>query len=61
PQEGAQPAAPEDVLLVTLALDGPAAERVVFAAEHGTVWLSYEPLGADEGGTKIITILNEHL
>jgi pilus assembly protein CpaB len=47
--------APAGTFLVTLAVDGPSAEKVVFAAEHGFVWLSSEPLEADEGGTGIIT------
>jgi pilus assembly protein CpaB len=41
--------------LVTLAVDSAAAEKVVFAAEHGFVWLSAEPEDADEGGTEIVT------
>ena len=35
--------APTDSLLVTLALDAPSVEKVVYAAEFGTVWLSNEP------------------
>ena len=46
---------PSGKLLVTLALDGPSIERVVFAAEHGFVWLANEPKDAPEGGTKIQT------
>lgn len=46
--------APAGTFLVTLAVDAPSAEKVVFAAEHGFVWLSAEPLGADEGGTSVI-------
>ena len=46
--------APTGKLLVTLALDAPSVERVVFAAEHGTVWLSAEPSDAPEDGTKIV-------
>ena len=46
---------PTGKLLVTLALDGPNVERVVFAAEHGRLWLSAEPEEADEGGTKVQT------
>jgi pilus assembly protein CpaB len=42
-------------LLVTLALDGPSVERVVFAAEHGDLWLAEQPANADEGGTKVQT------
>jgi pilus assembly protein CpaB len=41
--------------LVTLALDAPAVEQVVFAGEHGFIWLSAEPKDANEGGTKIVT------
>ena len=40
---------------MTLAIDAPAVEQVVFAAEHGFVWLSAEPADATEGGTKIVT------
>ena len=47
--------APAGTFLVTLAVDAPSAERVIFAAEHGFVWLSNEPLEADEGGTSVVT------
>jgi pilus assembly protein CpaB len=47
--------APAGTFLVTLAVDAPSAERVVFAAEHGFVWLSNEPLEAEEGGTSVVT------
>jgi pilus assembly protein CpaB len=40
-------------LWVTLAVDAPSVERVVFAAEHGTLWLAWEPKEANEGGTKV--------
>jgi pilus assembly protein CpaB len=43
-EEGADATAPPtEALTVTLALSGPDAQRLVFAAEHGTVWLSAEP------------------
>jgi pilus assembly protein CpaB len=45
--------APKGKLLVTLAADAPSIERVVFAAEFGRIWLSYEPLDAPEDGTAI--------
>lgn len=48
-------AAPTASLLVTLALPARDAERVVFGAEHGTLWLSLEPAGADLGGTTVVT------
>jgi pilus assembly protein CpaB len=41
-------------MLVTLALGAKAAEAVVFGQEHGKVWLSLEPAGADTGGTTVI-------
>lgn len=47
--------APGGNLYVTLALDAPSVERVVFAAEFGHVWLSAEPEDAYEEGTQIQT------
>jgi len=47
--------APRGMLYVTLALDGPAVEKVVFAAEHGRLWLSEQPKESNEGGTKLRT------
>jgi pilus assembly protein CpaB len=41
--------------LVTLALDAGSVERVVFAAEHGRLWLSEEPKDANEAGTKVMS------
>lgn len=54
-EENANAEAPTDDLLVTLALDAPSVERVVFAAEHGTLWLTLEPESAPEEGTRIQT------
>lgn len=45
--------APTSQLLVTLALDGPATERLVFAQEFGKVWLSIEPSDANAAGTLV--------
>jgi pilus assembly protein CpaB len=42
-------------LLVTLAVDAPALERVIFGAEYGRMWLAWEPKEANEGGTKVQT------
>lgn len=42
-------------LTVTLALAGPAAQKVVFAAEHGTIWLSSEPSDAPTTRTPATT------
>jgi pilus assembly protein CpaB len=47
--------APTSQFLVTLALDAPSSERLIFAAEHGTVWLSLEPSDAPDGATKVVT------
>lgn len=47
--------APTGTLLVTLALDAPSVERVVFTAEYGKLWLSAEPADAPEGGTQTQT------
>jgi pilus assembly protein CpaB len=52
PANGPAPAAS---LLVTLALDAPSVEKVVFGAEHGRLWLAWEPKEANESGTKIQT------
>ena len=47
--------APAASLMVTLALTAEQAEGVVFGAEHGTLWLSLEPDGADLDETEVIT------
>lgn len=51
----------EDTVNVTLALEAPQAEQLVFAMEFGRVWLSLEPETADEDGTGVVvvTIPNE--
>ena len=49
----AEATAPVSPVLVTMALDAPSVEKVVFAAEHGRLWLSWEPKEAGEGGTKL--------
>lgn len=56
PAPGSGPtAAPTGGFLVTLALDAPDVERVVFAAEHGKLWLSQEPMTAAGEGTRVVT------
>jgi len=55
-QPQGEAAAPAGNLLITLAVDAPSVERIVFAAEHGTLWLSAEPESAPEGGTRIQTM-----
>ncbi len=47
--------APTGNLLVTLGVPAPDAEKIVFATEHGSVWLAVEPDGAPEDGTRIQT------
>jgi pilus assembly protein CpaB len=45
--------APTGNLLVTLAVNVPEVERIVFAAEHGTVWLTAQKDDTDEGGSTV--------
>jgi pilus assembly protein CpaB len=48
-------AAPTASLMVTLAVSAAQAESVVFGVEHGSLWLSLEPDGADTRGTSVVT------
>ncbi len=45
--------APTGNLLVTLAMEPSQAERLVFTAEFGTIWLATESATADEGNTRV--------
>ncbi len=54
-QEQGVELAPTGNLLVTLAVSAPDLEEVIFASEHGTVWLAEEPLTASEAGTVVQT------
>jgi pilus assembly protein CpaB len=54
-QSGTAVGLPEGTLMVTLATMAPDAEKVVFGAEHGTIWLSLEPVDAIETGTRVLT------
>jgi pilus assembly protein CpaB len=58
PESEAQPqnaaGLPEGTLLVTLAAAAPDAEKIVFGAEHGKIWLSLEPADATENGTRVL-------
>ena len=47
--------APSASLMITFAVTALQAEAVVFGVEHGTLWLSLEPDGAETGGTDVIT------
>jgi pilus assembly protein CpaB len=49
---------PSGTLLVTLAVEAPQVERVVFAAEFGRIWLAKEQPNSSEEGTDIITRAN---
>lgn len=49
-REPSQPGPPTGSFLVTMAVDGPAAERIIFAAEHGSLWLTFQPPAAREDG-----------
>ena len=46
---------PAGSLLVTLAVDAPSAERVVYASSYGDIWLAIEPTNASEAGTGVQT------
>jgi pilus assembly protein CpaB len=46
---------PEGSLMVTLAVTAPNAEKIVFGAEHGKIWLSLEPANAAVAGTRVVT------
>ena len=53
--------APRNSLFVTLAVDTPSLERLVFAAEFGRVWLSYEPQSSTDAGSLIVTRNNVYV
>lgn len=48
--------APSNVLLVTLAVSGPQAEQITFAAEFGHIWLTRQNPATDTEGSRIITL-----
>lgn len=53
--EGAPAPMPTGDYLISLAVDAHEAERIVFAAEYGKIWLSNEPLSANEAGVSIVS------
>jgi len=53
--DSAGQAPPSQSLMITLAVTAEEAEPIVFGMEHGTVWLSLEPEGADNGDTTVIS------
>ncbi len=54
-QESGLDLAPTGNLLITLAADAPQVEKIVFTAEHGSVWLARQSETASEEGTQIQT------
>ena len=51
-QAGSAPAVPAGSVLVTLARTAPDVEKIVYAAEHGKIWLSKQNSAATETGTQ---------
>lgn len=47
-------ALPEGTMLVTVAVDDRAAQKIVFAAEFAQIWLSKEPLEAKENKPEVV-------
>jgi len=59
PSEGEGEATePADMVSVTFALTAADAEKLVFGAEHGRLWLSLEPSDAKTSGTRVVTPAN---
>ncbi len=50
--------APTGNLLITLAVDVPQAERIVFSAEYGSIWLSAQDEDTSEAGSRIRNLRN---
>jgi pilus assembly protein CpaB len=46
---------PDGSLMVTLAITAANAEKIVFGAEQGKIWLSLEPANAALTGTRVVT------
>ncbi|MEH0108723.1 Flp pilus assembly protein CpaB [Tersicoccus sp. MR15.9] len=49
-------AVPSGAVLVTLARTAPDVEKIVWAAENGTIWLTKEPSTASETGTRELNV-----
>lgn len=49
------PPVPTGAMLITLARSAPDAQKTIFAAEFGSIWLSKEPLKLTEAGTPAVT------
>lgn len=56
PPEGSDtPSEPTELVLVTLARTTPDIEMLVWGQKFGTVWLTIEPVEADETGSRVVT------
>lgn len=55
-EEAAADQPPSDAHFVTFAVSAIEAERVVFAAEHATIWLTLEREESDISGTGLVTL-----
>lgn len=53
PEEEGNELAPAGNVLISLAVEAGQAERIVFAAEHGTLWLTSQPEDVDTDGTRV--------
>ena len=54
-ESSATEAAPSSTVMVTLGVTSSQAVEVVFAAEHGDIWLSQQPADVATGGTQVVT------
>jgi pilus assembly protein CpaB len=55
PETRAPKLSPKGDLLVTMAVDASAVQRIVFSAEYGALWLAAEPADAPEGAQPVET------
>ena len=55
PEGDAQAGVPSETVAVTFAVKARDAEKIVFGAEHGRLWLSLEPADARTKGTRVLT------
>ncbi|GAP54656.1 hypothetical protein AHiyo6_12210 [Arthrobacter sp. Hiyo6] len=46
---------PTGSLIVTVAVNDINADKIVFASEFGSVWLSKEPMDAQDSGPRVLT------
>lgn len=55
PDASATPGTPAGGLLITFALSAADAERIIFAAQHTSIWLSLQTEDDNDAGTRIVT------